>query len=667
MQNNIIKEFVDNENVVTALVNHAEDLGWVNAYWRNLYLRDLLLHDPSSDGVAVGSMAQPNTGMPYGRYFIIDQDGRVALPYLLHQPELAISKIYELLGDAGIPVANDDTASTDQDVPSVISVLDNDSDPNGDPLRIEAVTQGQNGSVSFDLTTVTYTPDLGFVGGDTFTYTITDDVHGSDSATVTMTVLGTGGNVPVANEDAATTDQDMPIVVFVLDNDVELDGDAMRVSAVTQGTNGTAVFDDITVTYTPDPGFVGDDTVTYTVTDDVDGSDTATVTITVQGLGNQPPIPVDDFYTTDVDTVVQLWPLQNDSDPEGDTLSLDDVSDPANGSTVFRNDQVRYSPSSGFSGTDVFTYTVNDGAGNTAIGTITVTVGDIPSNEAPSVNAGADQSADIADTVALDGTVTDDGLPDPPALLTTTWSQLSGPGVASFADASSVDTTVTFSATGSYDLELAADDGELQNADTVTVTVTDTPPVNTAPVVDAGSDHTADISDIVVLDATVTDDGLPTPPGVTSIAWSQLSGPGTANFADASIIDTTVTFTAEGTYVLMLSAFDGELTDDDTLSITVTAGDPTTPPSPPSGLQVTVNGSGHVELLWTDNSDNETTFEIERASSTNRQFGALATVDADVVSYSDTTVSAGLLYRYRVRAVNTAGASAWITSSTVGL
>ncbi len=78
----------------------------------------------------------------------------------------------------------------------------------------------------------------------------------------------------------------------------------------------------------------------------------------------------------------------------------------------------------------------------------------------------------MADTAGLDGTVTDDGLPDPPGAVTITWSQVSGSGAVTFGDPSAVDTTATFSAPGTYVLRLTADDGALTASDEVTITVT---------------------------------------------------------------------------------------------------------------------------------------------------------------------------------------------------
>src|SRR5262249_50040008 len=111
-------------------------------------------------------------------------------------------------------------------------------------------------------------------------------------------------------------------------------------------------------------------------------------------------------------------------------------------------------------------------------------VGAVPENEAPFVDAGADQNILLTDTAVLNGTVTDDGLPvEVPSF--TIWSKESGPGTVTFADATAVDTTAVFSATGAYVLRLFATDGDLSASDTVSIVVGQ----NQAPLVDAGTDQ----------------------------------------------------------------------------------------------------------------------------------------------------------------------------------
>jgi hypothetical protein len=94
-----------------------------------------------------------------------------------------------------------------------------------------------------------------------------------------------------------------------------------------------------------------------------------------------------------------------------------------------------------------------------------------PSNQAPVVSAGSDQTITLPASANLDGTVTDDGLPNPPGVVTTTWSLVSGPGGVTFGNASLVDTTASFSVDGVYTLRLTADDSALSNSDDVVITV----------------------------------------------------------------------------------------------------------------------------------------------------------------------------------------------------
>jgi len=94
-----------------------------------------------------------------------------------------------------------------------------------------------------------------------------------------------------------------------------------------------------------------------------------------------------------------------------------------------------------------------------------------PTNQAPTVDAGSDATITLPANASLDGTVADDGLPNPPATVTTTWTMVSGPGTVTFADDAAVDTTATFTVDGVYVLQLEADDSELSTTDTVQITV----------------------------------------------------------------------------------------------------------------------------------------------------------------------------------------------------
>ena len=158
--------------------------------------------------------------------------------------------------------------------------------------------------------------------------------------------------------------------------------------------------------------------------------------------------------------------------------------------------------------------------------------------------------------------MTDDGA------TTVTWSQLSGPGTATatFGNPNAASTSVGFPMAGVYVLRLTASDGVFVRFETLSVIVTSASG-NLPPIVDAGLNQSVTPGTEVSLAGTITDDGLPGT-DVTTI-WSKLSGPGTVTFDDATSSGTTAIFSAAGTYVLRLTANDGELSGFGDLTVTV--------------------------------------------------------------------------------------------------
>ena len=207
------------------------------------------------------------------------------------------------------------------------------------------------------------------------------------------------------------------------------------------------------------------------------------------------------------------------------------------------------------SGTYTLKLTANDGA-LSGSDTVIILV-----NSPPAVNAGPDQTVPIL-SASLTGSGTDDGLPNPPGALTFTWSNVSGPGKVTFANANAASTTATFSAGGVYTLKLTASDGGLSGGDTVVVTV------NKAPVVNAGPDQTVSVWS-ATLNGSATDDGQPNPPGALTYTWSKVSGPGTVTFVDPTAASTVAAFSVGGTYTLKLTANDSALSGSDNVVVTV--------------------------------------------------------------------------------------------------
>ena len=307
------------------------------------------------------------------------------------------------------PKAVDDNVSTEEDKPIEVQVRNNDTDADNDPLTVLSVTQGTHGKVEINPATgnPVYTPNLDYVGTDSFTYTIKDPSGATSTATVTVTVGGVN-DAPVAQDDVGQIGQNGVLTVSAANGvilsganpagrDSDIDGDSLTVTAVsfngTPGTVGTALQGqygtlvlraDGSYTYTPndtakalDDGETGRDVFTYTVKDGGGLADTATLTVTVTGA-NDAPVAVADNATTPEDTTVVVRVLDNDKDIDGDTLTITKIGtqDVTAGSTVTltgaggaeiakvtvnADGTLTVDPAPNYNGPLTFKYTISDG------------------------------------------------------------------------------------------------------------------------------------------------------------------------------------------------------------------------------------------------------------------------------------------------------------------
>ncbi|MGE0880867.1 MAG: Ig-like domain-containing protein, partial [Acidimicrobiia bacterium] len=203
--------------------------------------------------------------------------------------------------------------------------------------------------------------------------TVTLQVDADDALRCTF-VAAT--HAPVAVGDAATVVGDSTAnPIDVLGNDSDLDGDALAVIAVDAPRSGTVTIEPEGgfVRYTPVAGFVGLDAFTYTVSDGHGGQATARVNVTVT-QPNRPPVAERDNATTVRNTALVIDVLANDSDPDGDVLTIGSVTAPSHGSTAVVDGSVVYTPATGFEGGDFFAYVVVDGRGGTATTEVAITV-----------------------------------------------------------------------------------------------------------------------------------------------------------------------------------------------------------------------------------------------------------------------------------------------------
>jgi hypothetical protein len=279
-----------------------------------------------------------------------------------------------------LPIAVDDSAITTQDTPVQIPVLANDSDPDGDPLALVAISSPAHGTaVANPDGSVTYTPAGGWHGADSFTYTISDGRGGSDIATVTVTVIR-DNEPPVAYDQALKTVQDTPIAITLLASDE--DADTLNYHIVSPPAQGALSGVEPHLTYTPAPGFTGVDSLTYRVHDGRVESNLATITITVSPNVVNPvstiPVANDAAYTLNQnESLVVAAPgvLATVTHAGGAPLAALLASGPAQGKLTLNNDgSFTYTPNAGYQGTDSFTFKASDGRIDSNVATVTLIV-----------------------------------------------------------------------------------------------------------------------------------------------------------------------------------------------------------------------------------------------------------------------------------------------------
>ena len=256
------------------------------------------------------------------------------------------------------------------------------SDVDGDPLNYQ-IHQPVHGTLQGEAPDFTYIPNTNYFGEDSFTY-IANDGH-TDSINVAEVVIHIApvNDVPIANDDNVTILEDKNVTINVVNNDEDVDHDTLTVTAVGNPGNGIVVNNhNGTVTYAPNANYNGEDSFNYTISD---GNTTATamVNITVTAV-NDAPIANDDNVTVDEDNSTVIDVLSNDSDIEGDNLSVVAIAPATNGNAVLDTDgNITYTPNPDYYGTDSFNYTVSDGnLSSTATVHITITA----ENDAPVAN-----------------------------------------------------------------------------------------------------------------------------------------------------------------------------------------------------------------------------------------------------------------------------------------
>ncbi|EHH1032122.1 tandem-95 repeat protein, partial [Vibrio parahaemolyticus] len=293
-------------------------------------------------------------------------------------------------------------------------LLSNVDDGDKDTLSVEnlIIDKGNGTLVDNGDGTWTFTPQIDDDTEVSFTFDIIDDEDLVVSGSANLDILPIN-DAPNAKNDVITTEEDTAVTIDVLVNDSDVEGDVLSIqSASVPSEQGSVDIVDGKLVFTPAENFNGEATITYIVTDG-DLTDEAKVTVTVTPV-NDSPVAVDDTVSTQEDTVVTIDVLPNDSDVDGDKLSIQSASVPeAQGKVEIVEGKLVFTPAENFNGDAEITYTVTDGQ-LTDEAKVTVTVN--PVNDAPIIKVDAVESitedAVNTDTVVATLTVRDTDTPE---------------------------------------------------------------------------------------------------------------------------------------------------------------------------------------------------------------------------------------------------------------
>ncbi|EPI4820968.1 tandem-95 repeat protein, partial [Vibrio alginolyticus] len=358
----------------------------------------------------------------------------------------------------------------------------NDAFKDSDSALNFSVSGNSNVLVSIENGIATISPTADWNGSEALTFTATDPSGESVSQTVNFTVA------PVADieSDRATVVEDTPTIINVLGNDT-FEGDDKVVSLDTNNgpANGTvSVNPDGGVTYTPNDNFHGADSFTYIVTSG-GVSESTTVNVDVTPV-NDAPVAKDDTAVTDEDTPVTIDVLPNDTDIDGDTLSIQSASVPeTQGKVEIVDGKLVFTPAENFHGDAEITYTVTDGA-LTDQATVNVTINAV--NDAP-----------VVESSITDQALAEDFTPYSIDLNT------------AFSDVDNVDGDLSFSVSGSSNIQVAIVNGiatftptaDWNGSEALTFTATDPSGESVSQTVHF---TVAPVADIVADNATVVED-----------------------------------------------------------------------------------------------------------------------------------------------------------------
>jgi VCBS repeat-containing protein len=390
------------------------------------------------------------------------------------------------VGPNTAPAASDDNYTTDEDTPLTGNVLSNDSDVDGTALTAVKVSDPAHGTLTLNSNgDFTYTPAPNYNGTDSFSYKANDAIADSNVVLVTITVNAVN-DAPIITQGSATgvtmSEDGAPTLFSLTLNATDAEGNTLTWSISTPAANGTASASGTgaskAIGYTPNANYAGSDSFAVQVSDGNGGTDIIIVNVTVSPV-NDAPVAAGDSSTSNEDTPATITVLANDSDPDGDALTVSIVTGPSKGqATVNADGTITYTPNANATGADSFTYTVSDGTTSSSAATVNITINAV--NDTPL--AVADSYSTDEDTALSGNVLANDS--DPDLGDTRTAVLVSGPahGTLTLNADGSFTYTPAANSSGPESFSYRARDAAGAESPPVTVAITVTP-VNDAPTI----------------------------------------------------------------------------------------------------------------------------------------------------------------------------------------
>jgi len=319
------------------------------------------------------------------------------------------------------PTADDDTATVVEDTPTVIDLINNDTDVDGqiDGNTIEIVTQPTHGTLALHNNgTVTYTPETNYTGSDVFEYFVRDDRGAATNpaqADITVTPVN---DAPTAVNDQYTVNEDGALNVsaangVIENNDSDPDGDNLTATETTGPSNGTLQLNaDGSFIYTPNANFNGTDSFAYGLSDGQLASNAATVTVVVNSQNDAPQITDPNIlnYAINEDGVLDVASGSNVLDAafdiDDDPLNALLISNATNGVVqLLQNGTFTYTPNPNYNGPDSFTFSASDGLLSSAVTTVAINVTAVA--DSPAISPGGPTPATAGTVATFTVTATD--------------------------------------------------------------------------------------------------------------------------------------------------------------------------------------------------------------------------------------------------------------------